>query len=71
MQLDEMGLAPVKPEYDNTNEEQWLNLFFKIFADSGVSCEDGTPENEPHVQLRHKLIIYISDNGSNFAQVII
>ena len=70
-QLDEMGLVTVKPDYDNTDDEQHLNSFFKISADNSDTSDEASSENEPHVQLRHKLITYISNNSSNFAQVIL
>ena len=65
-----MGLVTVKPDYDNIDDKQCLNSF-KIFADNSDTSDEASSENEAHVQLRHKLITYISNNGSNFAQVIL
>ena len=68
-QLDDMGLVTMHPDLDNSCEGNCLNPFFKIFAESADNSENGAQDEIPHVLLCQKLITYISDNGSNFAQV--
>ena len=68
-QLDDMGLVTVHPNFNNTCEGNHLNSFFKIFAESVDNSDNVAQDEMPHVLLHQKLITYISDNGSNFAQV--
>ena len=68
-QLDDMGLVIMCPDFDNTCEGNRLNSFFQIFAESADNSENVAQDEMPHVLLHQKLTTYISDNGSNFAQV--
>ena len=67
-QLD-MGLVTMCPSINNTCKGNRLNSFLKIFAESADNSEYVAQDEMPHVLLCQKLITYISDNGSNFAQV--
>ena len=64
-----MELITVNPNLDNTCEGNCLSSLFKIFAESVDNSENVAQDEMPHVLLHQKLITYISDNGSNFAQV--